>query len=94
MRGMWEGGREREREQLEQMYTIHIRITYQLHENSVGLSSTTNPKPEFHPEGIILGGGGKLQEVGVALYTLLYNCPKFGGVGGGSFLPPPPPPPG
>ena len=47
----------------------------------------------FHPEGIILGG--KLQEVGGALYTFLYNCPKFGGGGGGggSFSPPPPLPP-
>ena len=34
--------------------------------------------------------GGKLQEMGVALYTFLYNCPKFGG-GGGSFPPCPPP---
>ena len=37
----------------------------------------------FHPEGIIWGGGGggggELQEVGVALYTFLYNCPKFWG---------------
>ena len=29
--------------------------------------------------------------MGVALYTFLYNCPKFGG--GGKLLPPPPPPP-
>ena len=44
----------------------------------------------FHPEGIILGG--KLQEVGVALYTFLCNCPKFwGGGGGGEEAPPPPP---
>ena len=43
-----------------------------------------------HPEGIILGGGGgKLQEMGVALYTFLYNCPKFWGEAS-----PPPPPPG
>ena len=42
----------------------------------------------FHPEEIILGG--KLQEMGVALYTFLYNCPKFWG---GSFPPHPPPPP-
>ena len=28
-------------------------------------------------------GGGKLQEMGVVLYTFLYNCPKFGGGGGG-----------
>ena len=44
----------------------------------------------FHPEGIILGGGGggKLQEMGVALYTFLYNCPKLGG-GGGEASPPP-----
>ena len=42
--------------------------------------------PGFHPEGIIFGGGGgggggggKLQEMGVALYTFLYNCPKFFG---------------
>ena len=41
----------------------------------------------FHPERIILGG--KLQEVGVALYTFLYNCTKFWG---GSFPPTPPPP--
>ena len=33
--------------------------------------------PGFHPEGIILGG--KLQEMGVVLYTFLYNCPKFWG---------------
>ena len=39
----------------------------------------------FHPEGIILGG--KLQEMGVALYTFLYNCPKFWGEAS-------PPPPG
>ena len=26
-------------------------------------------------------GGGKLQEMGVALYTFLYNCPKFWGWG-------------
>ena len=44
--------------------------------------------PGFHPEGIILGG--KLQEMGVVLYTFLYNCPKFWG---GSFPPPAPPPP-
>ena len=31
-------------------------------------------------------GGGKLQEMGVALYTFLYNCPKFWG----GKLPPPP----
>ena len=31
--------------------------------------------------------GGKLQEMGVALYTFLYNCPKFWG---GSFPPAPP----
>ena len=34
------------------------------------------------------GGGGKLQEVGVTLYTFLYNCPKLGGRGK---LPPAPP---
>ena len=33
------------------------------------------------------GGGGELQEVGVALYTFLYNYPKFGGGGRGE-LPP------
>ena len=47
----------------------------------------TGPPAGFHPEGIILGG--KLQEMGVALYTFLYNCPKFWG---GSFPPPPAPP--
>ena len=36
------------------------------------------------------GGGGKLQEMGVALYTFLYNCPKFGGGGGGGGGGPPP----
>ena len=51
----------------------------------------------FHPEGIIFGGG-ELQEMGVASYTFLYNCPKFwggggGGGGGASPLHPPPPPP-
>ena len=39
------------------------------------------------------GGGGKLQEMGVVLYTFLYNCPKFWGGGGGTSLCPPPPPP-
>ena len=33
--------------------------------------------------------GGKLQEMGVALYTFLYNCPKFGGGGGGGEASPP-----
>ena len=28
----------------------------------------------FRPEGIIFG---EKQEMGVALYTFLYNCPKF-----------------
>ena len=46
---------------------------------------TNHGPPGFHPEGIILGG--KLQEMGVALYTFLYNCPKFWG---GSFPPAPP----
>ena len=56
----------------------------QVNNNSVCILPTG-----FHPEGIILwgggggggegGGGGKLQEVGVALYTLLYSCPKFWG---------------
>ena len=32
------------------------------------------------------GGGGKLQEMGVALYTFLYNCPKFQKVGEGGIL--------
>ena len=32
--------------------------------------------------------GRKLQEVGVALYTFLYNTPKFWGGGGGGGTPP------
>ena len=90
---MWEGGREREREQLEQMYTIHIRITYQLHENSVGLSSTTNPKPEFHPEGIILGGGGEAPGSGCGFIYFAIQLSQIWGGGGGKLPPPPPPPP-
>ena len=72
------------------IYTPKKIVTRTLQQITVKNVSIFTIYTGFHPEGTILGG--KLQEVGVALYTFLYNCPNFFLGGGGGELPPALPP--